>query len=148
MTSDTSGTSYSWNSDGRLTGRSGVLGTLAWNYDYAGRVTSMTLNDGTTLTYNMDGDGRVQNGARKGMAYRYLLDGRDVLREWVRTTTTYTMTAGSVALRVRDLERLQGLTYPVGSQQAIDYTHGHGYSNGLTVTANWKDSPPAFLKAS
>ena len=50
ITSDTSGTSYSWNSDGRLTGRSGVLWTLAWDYDYAGRVTSMTLNDGALIT--------------------------------------------------------------------------------------------------
>jgi hypothetical protein len=98
----------------------------------------MTLSDGTTLTYNMDGDGRVQNGARKGMAYRYLLDGRDVLREWIRTTTTYTMTAGSVALRPRDLERLQGLTVPVGSQQVIDYTHGHGL---ISQRMTWRTRP-------
>jgi len=50
ITSDTAGSSYSWNSDGRLTGRSGVLGTLAWNYHYAGHVTSTTLNDGILIT--------------------------------------------------------------------------------------------------
>ena len=86
----------------------------------------MALNDGTTLSYNMDGDGRLQNGTRNRMAFRYLLGGRDVLREWMRTTTTYTITAGSTALRVRDLERLQGLTVPVGCPQVIDYRHGHG----------------------
>ena len=73
------------------------------------------------------------------MAYRYLLDGRDVLRECIRTTASYTMTAGSVALRLRDLERLQGLTYPVGSQQVIDYTHGDGLSSQRT-TRRWRQA--------
>ncbi|HET6385661.1 MAG TPA: RHS repeat-associated core domain-containing protein [Armatimonadota bacterium] len=118
------GGGYSWDTDGRLLSRIGGLGTVTFSYDYADRVSGMTVGSGATaltLAYHYDGDGGLQWLQRNGLRSQFLLDGRDVLREWLPLTIT--RSTDTVALRPRDLVRLD---LNVLSQQVVDYTHGVG----------------------
>jgi hypothetical protein len=131
ITADSAGTGYSWDADGRLLHRIGGIGpSLTWAYDYAGRVTSFTLDSGnpttsTSLTYLFDGDGRLQRLRRKGNRSAYLLDGRDVLREWNTTVVTVLHAGTGAVLRPRDEIRLNnGQALISLTQEILDYTHG------------------------
>jgi len=136
ITADSAGTAYSWDPDGRLLSRIGGLGTVTFSYDYADRVTGMTVGSGAsplTLAYFYNGDGGLQYLRRNGLRSQFLLDGRDVLREWLPLTITRSTDA--VALRPRDLVRLN---LNVLNQSVVDYTHGLGLISQriTTLTTN------------
>ena len=144
ITGDSLANNYVYDPDGRLTSRQGVLGTLAWDYDYAGRVVTMLLDGPTTLAYRYDGDGRLQRLYRNGAKTWFLLDGRDVLREGVATIAVSGggIGSGSVKLRPGEMSLLGNFSFPaisVAAQEIIEYTHGVGLvSQRVTQTSYFR----------
>ena len=132
ITGDSTGTTYDWDTDGRLLARTGGLGTVTFSYDYADRVSGTTVGSGAnplTLAYFYNGDGGLQYLRRNGLRSQFLLDGRDVLREWLPLTIT--RSTDTVALRPRDLVRLN---LNVLNQSVVDYTHGVGLISQRVTT--------------
>jgi RHS repeat-associated protein len=67
------GTTYSYDTDGNLIGKTGSGGTWSYQYDDENRLVSMT-GDGVTWTYEYDGLGNRVAQTRNGLRTEYLID--------------------------------------------------------------------------
>lgn len=79
--------SYSFDLEGQTTTKSEAKGTTTYNWDARGRLTSVAMPGGQTVSYSYDALGRRKSRTAGGLTTSFLYDGVDVVRDAISSSS-------------------------------------------------------------